>query len=249
MQLPFIRALVERDLVESTNDLAREFALAGAHDLPLAIRALRQTRGRGRGSHTWWSDAGSLTCTLLIDPNAHALRREHEPTVALATAVAIVDAISEFSPRDRLGLRWPNDVELGGRKLGGILPERIVTPFGPRLAIGIGLNVTTDLSKAPDDVRRLAVSLAETCARAPTTDAIFLSILQQFANAIDRLAQDDHTLASRWDSLDLLRGCLVEVDLGPRIVAGVGRGIDRAGALCLEGDGEVVRLFGGQVLR
>ena len=83
-----------------------------------------------------------MTFTLAIDPLAHGLTAEIEPRLALATAVAVIEALDELelgSPS--LGIRWPNDLEAGGRKLGGILPERVETPRGHRILIGIGLNV------------------------------------------------------------------------------------------------------------
>ncbi|MCA1686206.1 MAG: biotin--[acetyl-CoA-carboxylase] ligase, partial [Planctomycetia bacterium] len=73
MSLPFARTVVDRDEVSSTSDLARELVVSGGVELPLLVRAGRQTRGRGRGSNTWWSDRGSLTFTLAIDPLAHGL--------------------------------------------------------------------------------------------------------------------------------------------------------------------------------
>jgi BirA family biotin operon repressor/biotin-[acetyl-CoA-carboxylase] ligase len=249
MCLPFVRTLIERDEIASTNDLARELALGDESALPLVIRASRQTRGRGRGSNTWWSDDGSLTFTLLIDPRVHDLGIEHEPKLALAMAVAIVEAIDALDPHAPVGIRWPNDVEISGRKVGGILPERVETPLGPRLLVGVGLNVTTDLSQAPTRVRGMAVALHEVCARPVEARDLFHAILEAFGRVIVRLACHDAGLAARWDELDQLRGGWVKIDQGPRTVTGVGRGIDPDGALCLESNGELLRVFGGQVLR
>lgn len=249
MRIPFVRTLIERDEIASTNDLARELAFASESELPLVVRANRQTRGRGRGSHTWWSDTGSLMFTLLIDPRAHGLRTEHEPMLALAMAVAIVESIEPLDPLTPVGIRWPNDVEIGGRKLGGILPERVETPLGLRLVIGVGLNVATDLSQAPAEVRGMASSLHEACTRPLNATELFHAILEAFGRVIIPLARQDPSLAARWDELDTLRDCWTRVDLGPRIVAGIGCGIDPTGALCLEHEGTLVRLFGGQVLR
>src|SRR4051812_18140942 len=88
----FIRTWVERDELESTSDLARELLASGAA-LPMAVRARRQTRGRGRGTNAWWSDEGSLTVTVALDPAAHGLSLSHEPRLALAGAVALVDVL------------------------------------------------------------------------------------------------------------------------------------------------------------
>src|SRR5437660_1322353 len=135
MPLPFVRTTIERTEIDSTSDLARSLVEYASIPLPMVVRAARQTRGRGRGDHSWWSDAGSLTFTIALDPSAHGLRIEHEPRLALATAVALINAIGEVAPDAPLGIRWPNDVEAAGRKLAGLLPERVETPSGPRVLI------------------------------------------------------------------------------------------------------------------
>lgn len=253
MGWPFVRSVVDRDEVDSTSDLARAMVLAGWSAFPLLVRARRQSRGRGRGENSWWSDRGSLTFTLVVDPAALGLTPAHEPRVALAAAVAVVDAVAAFVPPGKpLGIRWPNDVEAGGRKLGGILPEKVVSPGGPRLLIGIGLNVLTRLEHAPPDVRALAASLAEDASpvdEGPEPDRILVSTLAGLEAVLPRLTRNDPSLAEHWASLDLLAGGPVRVDLGPRTVSGRGAGIDAEGALLVDTGTETVRLLGGRVLR
>jgi BirA family biotin operon repressor/biotin-[acetyl-CoA-carboxylase] ligase len=252
MSWPFVRSLIQRDAVTSTSDLARQFIDAGADSLPLAVWASRQTRGRGRGANRWWSEAGSLLFTIALDPAAHGLRPEHEPRLALAAAVAIIDALAPSRLVEPPGIRWPNDIEAGGRKLGGILPERLETPSGPRLLVGIGLNVTTEMSHAPPDVRRMATSVAELrpiAEPAGEVERLLQAILAGFPAVLEQLAHDDAGLHARWGALDTLRDQVVSVDLGPRTITGVGRGIDAEGALCLATDEGLVRLHGGRVLR
>ena len=147
---PFVNTTIAYDIVDSTSDRAAELVREGRCTLPLLVWARKQTQGRGRGTHEWWSDAGSLTLTLAIDPLVHGLTVENEPKLALATAVAVIEALNELelgSPS--LGIRWPNDLEVEGRKLGGILPEHLETPHGHRILVGIGLNVQTNLAAAP----------------------------------------------------------------------------------------------------
>lgn len=252
MSWPFVRKMIHRDRLGSTSDLARRLIDEGEADLPLSVWATRQTHGRGRGMHRWWSDPGSLTFTIALDPRAHGLRVEHEPRLALATAVAIIDAIVPPGLDETPGIRWPNDIEAGGRKLGGILPERLETPAGPRLLIGIGLNVATRMADAPPEVGRMAASLADLRPEpspAGEVERILRAILGGFAGVLDRLAHDDPGLPARWAALDTLYGREVRVDLGSRIVDGLGRGIDGEGALCLAAEEGVIRLFGGRVLR
>ncbi len=241
------------DEVDSTNDRAAHCIRQGSVELPLVVWARRQTRGRGRGSHSWWSDSGSLTFTLAIDPAAHGVAGQSEPKLALATAVAVIEALVDLgfgSPA--LGIRWPNDVEVDGRKLGGILPERLDTSDGHRILIGVGVNVSTDPAGMPAEVRRMATSLSmmrDGRVDPETLPRLLAAILDHFGSVLGRLVEGDPALARRWNALDLLRDQRVSVDLGSRIVAGRGCGIDEDGALCLDDGLSRHRLFGGQVLR
>jgi len=254
MPHPWLQGLTRVDEVGSTSDLALGLVRSAGFACPHLVRADRQTRGRGRGSNAWWSDGGSLTFTLVIDPAAHGLTAAHEPRLALTAAVAAVSAVAGFvPPAARLGIRWPNDVEADGRKLGGVLPEPVETPVGPRFLIGVGLNVRTRLADAPHAVRDLAASLTNFPAGpavGPDPEEVLDRWLGHFAALLPDLAADRLSLADRWSALDLLRDTPVRVDLGPRILRGVARGITPAGALLLAtpNDG-LIPLFGGRVLR
>lgn len=251
--LPFARTVLHRPVIDSTSGLARSLLLQGVDELPLVVWADSQTMGRGQRDSTWWSDEGSLTFSIAIDPYAHGLRGEQEPRLSLAAAVAVIRAIEAAGlARPGIGIRWPNDVEAGGRKLGGILPERVEVESGHRLIVGIGLNVRTRLENAPPAVARMATSLAETAARpldAEWLPRLLCAILERFSVELGRLAADSTAQADEWDSLNLLRGEPVRIRLGERIIAGRVRAIDAEGALCLDDGRTIERFFAGQVLR
>jgi BirA family biotin operon repressor/biotin-[acetyl-CoA-carboxylase] ligase len=245
--------MVALDEVDSTSDRAAQLVRLGSAALPLCVWSRRQTRGRGRGPHSWWSDSGSLTFTFAIDPEVHGLVAQSEPQLALATAVAVIDALAGLGfESPSLGIRWPNDVEADGRKLGGILPERVETEHGPRILVGIGLNVATNPSDMPAGIRRMATSLSAMSGDpvdADTSPRLLAAILDHFGSVLGRLVGGDPALVGRWNALDLLRDEWVSVDLGPRVLAGRGCGIDADGALCLDQGDTRHRLFGGRVLR
>jgi BirA family biotin operon repressor/biotin-[acetyl-CoA-carboxylase] ligase len=250
---PFVKELWSFDELGSTSTVARSMVEGGSSALPFAVWARRQTRGRGQRKNAWWSDLGSLTFTLAIDPVAHGLRLDQEPRLALATAVSLIEAVRAMGLVDPgIGVRWPNDVELGARKLGGILPERVETEAGDRILIGVGFNVATRTDLAPPAVERMATSLSA-LQPAPLSDEAVPSFLAAFVRRfpIDlcRLAADDAGLAEKWKRLDLLRDRPIRVALGPRTLVGTARGIDPQGALIVDDGREVHRLFGGQVLR
>ena len=230
---PFVRTLLKYDVLDSTSDRAAELVREGHSELPLAVWASSQTRGRGRGTNQWWSDAGSLTFTLAIDPLVHGLTVEKEPKLALATAVAVIESIREMGiGTSSIGIRWPNDIEVDGRKLGGILPERLEDEPGAPHSDRSGAHVLTSLANAPDDVRHMATNLV--CFHGQAIDENLLPqllflILRHLESVVIRLVNGDPSLPACWNKLDLLRDQWVRVDLGTTIVAGLGRGIDSEG--------------------
>lgn len=242
--------MIRLEEIDSTSSHARRAALAGElPGLPCLIRADRQTAGRGRGSHAWWSAPGSLLFTLVLDPAQHGIRADHEPRMALVAALALIEAIGPCRPGWSPGIRWPNDVEAGGRKLAGLLPERVETKWGPRFLLGIGVNVTTRLDEAPAEIRRMATSVAEIRGGPAGADEVLRGFLACLGPNLAALAADEPTLADRWNRHDLLGGKRVVVALAGRRLEGIGRGMDELGGLRLDRDGVVETLYGGQVLR
>jgi BirA family biotin operon repressor/biotin-[acetyl-CoA-carboxylase] ligase len=249
---PFIRSVHRFHEIDSTNDQAKRMLVEGPLETPALVWADLQTRGRGQRSNEWWSDSGSLTATVVLDPSAFGLAPDLEPIVALATATAIVDAILERYPTCPAGLRWPNDVEAEGRKLGGVLPERVETRHGPRLLIGIGLNVETRLAVAPAEIRGLAATLARWDPgpyRDEPIPGMLAAILERLGPRLRDLTTDRRRLAARWNELDTLAGTRVRVEVGPEVIEGVAEGIDDLGGLILRHEGRRSVLYAGRVLR
>jgi BirA family biotin operon repressor/biotin-[acetyl-CoA-carboxylase] ligase len=130
------------DEVGSTQDLAREV------DPGTAVTALRQVAGRGRLGRAW-ADTGrdGLAVTFVLPPERGA-----DPWLAIGSALAAARAI-ETVAGVAAGIKWPNDLVLEGRKLGGILIERT----GRGTLVGIGINVSQP--DFPDGLATLATSL------------------------------------------------------------------------------------------
>jgi BirA family biotin operon repressor/biotin-[acetyl-CoA-carboxylase] ligase len=253
-----LAAIVLRyESVDSTSDEARRLLLGDGPGpaLPFVVWADRQTRGRGRGRRSWWSDEGSLTFTVALDPSALGLRRDHEPRLALIAGLAILDTLDALKlETPGIGIRWPNDVEIGDRKLAGLLPEPVETASGRRILIGIGLNLSTRFDEAPSEIARMAVSLTSLGLDVPAAGGpgkVLERILDQLGILVRLLAADDPGLVERWNRIDLLRGRRVRIDLGPRIIAGTVRGIGPDGSLMVAPDdgGTTIAVMGGQVLR
>jgi BirA family biotin operon repressor/biotin-[acetyl-CoA-carboxylase] ligase len=139
-----IRAVAETG---STNADMLALAVAGASEGSW-LRAERQTAGKGRQGRAWESPVGNFYGSTLVrlrptDPPA--------PTLALATVVALEEAVRVFLPAGAT-IKWPNDLLIGGAKLSGVLLERA----GDAVVVGIGVNLTHH-PELPD---RPATSLA-----------------------------------------------------------------------------------------
>ncbi len=250
--MPFVRSILRVEEVNSTSDLTKRLFEAEEVETPALIWADRQTRGRGQRSNVWWSDDGSLTVTLVIDPRDHRLSLEHGPKVALTSAVAIIEAIGSLYPTCRPGIRWPNDIEVGGRKLGGILPERVESPDGPRLLIGIGLNVRTRLDQAPVEIRRMAASLVDWALNSTSVDPIaelMRAILGRLGGQIRDLTENRPELVEKWNRLDTLTGSTVRIEVGAEPIEAIAAGIDESGGLRVFQNGQSRIIHAGRVLR
>jgi BirA family biotin operon repressor/biotin-[acetyl-CoA-carboxylase] ligase len=135
------RLRVEAEL-PSTSDLLIRLAAAGEPE-GLAILAHRQTAGRGREGRAWVSPAGNLHISVLLRPGGPA---RDVPIWALFGAVTLAEALAPHLPDPAaLRLKWPNDLLLGGAKLGGMLCESATDARGQLdwLVIGLGANLAT----------------------------------------------------------------------------------------------------------
>jgi BirA family biotin operon repressor/biotin-[acetyl-CoA-carboxylase] ligase len=243
-----IRRFDPHSELASTNDRASELIAAGLppDDCPCLVIAEKQTAGRGRGGNRWHSTSGSLTFSLILDVDRLAL--EWRPRVALVAGVAAAEAIDPHVPDLRISLKWPNDLQIGDRKLGGILVESPPSRSGHRnLVVGIGLNVNTRFQSAGDDVRNRAVSLRDLLGRDLDLDRILGDVVAGVAAGVKQLSTDWPDLRDRWKSRCALTGRRITVTSPRRQWAGQCLGIDDAGALRLDSAGEIVSVSSGVV--
>jgi BirA family transcriptional regulator, biotin operon repressor / biotin---[acetyl-CoA-carboxylase] ligase len=209
--------------VGSTNDRARELALAGAPSGAL-VTASSQSAGRGRQGRVWTTQPGAaLTMSVVL--------RDPPPALPLIAAVAVAETIGAEAM-----IKWPNDVLVGGRKVSGILAEG--RPHEGWAVLGIGVNVAVDVGLLPPEVQDRAGSLG----RARSEVEPFLSSL---LSALERwlAAPLSETLAS-WRSRDALLGQTITWSDG----TGTAAGVDDSGELLVRLEsGETVALNAGEV--
>jgi BirA family biotin operon repressor/biotin-[acetyl-CoA-carboxylase] ligase len=242
----FVRQVEFRQTLRSTSDLALELARGTDLATPLLVLAEHQTHGRGRGNNRWWSATGSLTFSLVVDLPAARSANYPSPQVSLASALSVCLAIKDLVPHVHPGIKWPNDVFLGGRKLAGILVE-IPHAARPRTIVGVGVNMNNSLRSAPIELQHSGVSLLDATGQAHSRIDLLVSYLNHFKATLALLASDTAGLADEWQSLCLVTGKSVEVRAGKRQISGTCLGIDHEGALVVETVSGTVRCYSGQV--
>lgn len=240
-----IAEVIYRNQVTSTNDLARELAATVGRRLPALVLADQQTAGRGRGTNRWWTGAGSLACSLLFEPAARGIARQHFAIMSLAAAVSIVDAIVPEVAGHSVGLHWPNDVFVDGCKLAGILVEGLSD--GTHV-LGFGINVNNTLADAPVELKRIVTSLSDLTGKKHDRTRLLIEVLNRLEAALNLLAVSPEKLARRANDLCLQHGRPLTIQSGNRSVYGTCAGIADDGALRLATEAGIETIYSGVLL-
>jgi len=209
-------------------------------DMPEGSLALcdRQTAGKGRLQRVWETpEAGTaLPSSLLLAPK---LPPEQIQLVTLAAAVAAAAAIADFGLTP--GIKWPNDVVIGGRKCVGILCEMVTDRNGVRFVIaGAGFNVNQ--CAFPDALSHKATSLKMECGHEIDRRTLLCRYLWHMERAMDRLESTGLAgLLPEYSARSVTLGHRVQVINATETFEGVGESMDNVGALFVRDDQGVLR--------
>jgi BirA family biotin operon repressor/biotin-[acetyl-CoA-carboxylase] ligase len=231
--------------ISSTNTVLLEAAANGAPDSTIYI-ADEQTAGRGRGGHAWHSaPEDGLYVSMLTRP---PLRLRDALWLSLATGLAAQAAVRNTAAIE-LDLRWPNDLLLEHRKLGGILVETAVEPDADstlRYAV-IGIGVNLNQNTFPADLAALATSLRIATGHVQSRHALLIALLRSLDFELGRLESQQLDVLERFSAASSwVHGKHVHVpEQGG--YTGTTAGLDERGFLLVEGDDGVRRtvLSGG----
>jgi BirA family biotin operon repressor/biotin-[acetyl-CoA-carboxylase] ligase len=237
-------------VVDSTNRRAR---LLAGHGAPhgSGVRADRQTAGRGRLSRTWYSPAGrNLYCSYILRPR---LSPAAYPRLTMVAGLAAAEVLQRCSPGVGIGLKWPNDLMIGGKKCGGILCESSVDPTDDTHSfaiVGIGINLNLTIDELPAALRSIATSLAMEGAP-PVDPAVMFTALrdQLLADVTVFKTQGFQEVLTRWRRFDVLAGKRTTwVTQTGEVVSGVSLGPDEQGLLRIEDEtGAIHAVISGDI--
>lgn len=238
------RTLHHFEALPSTNVQAFEFAQEGALHGEVVITE-SQTAGKGRRGRAWVSPAGkNLAMSVILRPEISPTRA---PELTLVAAVALAETLKEAGANAQI--KWPNDVQLDGLKVAGILTELSAdTERVHFIVLGIGVNLNAEADDFPPDVRALATSVAiarkQQVPRALFTAAL-LTKLEQWLDTWQE--QGFGPVRQAWKALSSILGKDVLVRSDAKELRGVAEDIDESGALLVRVDGRVERVLAGDV--
>ena len=230
---------------DSTNRVALELGHAGEPEGAVVL-AEEQTAGRGRGGRAWHSErATGIYVTLLLRPKLAPVQAPLLTMMAGLSAHSAVQALTGLE----VDLKWPNDLLVRGRKLGGILTEMHAEPGQIRFVIvGIGLNVNQE--KFPGELADLATSLRAETGKPQSRMQLLVRLLHEFESDYNRFLREGvATVVARFESVSsYARGKRVRVTNGTESYVGTTAGLGPEGLLQVERDGgQLMTVIAGDV--
>lgn len=235
----------------STAGEARLLVEAGSPEGTI-VAAEAQTKGRGRMGRKWITPAGdAIALSVILYPS---ISPSQAPLLGLATALAARQAVSSVVEKETgvaaaIDLKWPNDIYLAGRKVGGVLVEMSAELDRVRWVIdSIGLNVNNDFAGWP--LEKEATSLSSFWDRRFGRLELAAAVLKELGRAYARIRNGRGlaAVAREFEKHDLLKGRRVAVSAPEGAVEGTVAGVDSEGRLLLRLPGGGVRaLFSGEV--
>src|SRR5712691_2660847 len=221
--------------VSSTNAMLKRLAVSGAAEGTVVL-AETQTAGRGRMGQPWFSPAGvNLYVSVLF---RGSLTLAQAPVFSLIAGLALADAVAESGATP--AIKWPNDVPVGGRKIGGSLVECVARDGAVEyliLGVGANLNVAPDalraaLGSAADAATSLCAATGRTVDRSAFA-AAYLNALETWTRRFR--TEGPPAVLAGWRDRDILTGRRVEIRGHGMPVIGRVAGLDDQGHLIVRG--------------
>lgn len=236
--------VIYREEIPSTNTLLKELAREGAPAGSVAVCDF-QSAGRGRLQRVWQAAAGeTLPVSLLLKPR---LTPEQIPLCTLGAAVAAAQAIEQVCPELKAGIKWPNDVVIGGRKCVGILCEGAFDPEG-RLCVIMGVGFNGNQRVFPPELAASATSLfLEKQRQNPDAEPVILrelltAFLEAAERAADRLEEGGlPAILPEYRARSVTIGSAVRVIAPTEEYIGQAEGMDASGSLLVRDGSGVLR--------
>lgn len=218
--------------IDSTNSEV-ERQLANGRRLPFVVLSSKQTKGRGRMGRKWYSpEEGNCYMSFAFQP---ALLPDQMQRFTVWMGLSICYVLNRKFALPVM-LKWPNDLIIGGKKVGGMLSEaRIDSDRMRDLTFGLGINVNSNCELWPESVSVTATSLRMFTGKRLSINAVVATLVREGLKAYGQYCEGgiDEQFMSRWETYDALKGAQVVVNPKSDALFGTAGGIDVDGALIL----------------
>lgn len=227
------------DRLTSTNDAARDEARRRAPEGTVVVAGI-QEQGRGRLRRHWETPEGNIALSLVL-----YMPKERLPYLIMMASLAVCRSIRDVTGL-RAGIKWPNDVLIGGRKVCGILIENELRPDGTAAAVvGIGINVRLQPERYRD-FATVATGLEEEAGEAISRVDIITRVLTAFDNLYT--STDDRQAFREWRNNLITLGQPVMATWKNGSVEGIAENVEETGALVIRlADGTLYTVIAGDV--
>ena len=231
----------------STNDDLRLLAQGGARE-GLVLSTDQQVKGRGRRGRVWHAPpATSILVSTLLRPSW--LRAADAFYLTMLAGVAAAEAAEEIAAPITIELKWPNDLQVAGLKLGGILVETELS--GGRInwaIVGIGVNCNWNPASVPE-LAGIATSLADAAGRPISRTDLFTALLRRLDTWYTRLNIGARTaLWEAWRSRLAMLGRPVRAEVAGKVLEGIAEDVTDSGALIVrDAEGRRHELAAGEI--
>ena len=232
--------------VDSTSQVAKDLAEEGASEGTIVIAEV-QRRGRGRHGKRWLSPEGGVWMTIILRPEIPPAKA---PLLTLLTGVAVAETLQTECGLD-VGIKWPNDILIGDKKVCGILTEAEAGKGTLEyVVVGIGIDLNVDLDDFPPELKYGATTLQKELQKEIYGVEVVQRFLKNFEELYEQFKDGQFPeILSQWRRLSKTIGRYVEVHKKGRTVYGEAVGITKDGVLILElDDGTLKKVISGECI-
>jgi BirA family biotin operon repressor/biotin-[acetyl-CoA-carboxylase] ligase len=238
--------IIVLEAVDSTNSYARGL-LARESSQDIVVIAESQRAGRGRFNRYWHSPVGGLYMSLAMKPR---VRDSSIALLGLLAGCAAATAIHQMTTLD-VGLKWPNDIMICERKVGGILSEAI--SVGNEIfsvILGIGINQNMHIEEIPAELREKATTIMTEFGVETSREELAYRIVNNIDARLAVLLSEPSaaSVLDEWMKMNVTIGRKVQVNDGQRVIRGTAVGIMPTGSLRLKVGTRYIEIQAGDIL-
>jgi len=223
--------------LDSTNDYIKKH-INELKDWDIIIAKI-QARGKGRYKRQWYSPKGGLWFSTIFSPDFES---KNYALIPIISGISVVKSLNKFNIK--AGLKWPNDIILNNKKIGGILSELVKN----RIIIGIGINLNFKNELFNQELRKTATTIFSELNKKISQEKLLKNIIKEIQKNIPLIKKERDKIKELWEKFDIFKGKEIEIISGNKAYKGEECGIDEDGELILNIDGNIQKIISGEIV-